>query len=173
LAIALGAQTAAQVGIIAAQKFAAGGKVLSGEKIKGSQNVPTQSNGDNMLAYVRTGEVILNERQQAALGGPGVFASIGVPGFEPAYKNRPYMSIDTAGITNTYTRLRYAGGGLVGSPNNVAGADNTNLENIMQRILIQMQNPIPAIVNKVDIQLKQITDANDQLTRIKQNAILQ
>lgn len=40
-----------------------------------------RSNGDNLLATVKTGEVILNEQQQAKLGGARTFASIGVPGF--------------------------------------------------------------------------------------------
>jgi len=44
-------------------------------------NMPTRSNGDNVLATVKRGEVVLNERQQAALGGAATFRSIGVPGF--------------------------------------------------------------------------------------------
>lgn len=54
--------------------FAKGGKVTGGLPIK-------RSNGDNVLATLRLGEVVLNERQQAALGGASVFRAIGVPGF--------------------------------------------------------------------------------------------
>jgi hypothetical protein len=43
--------------------------------------MPTRSNGDNVLATVKRGEVVLNQRQQSALGGARVFRSIGVPGF--------------------------------------------------------------------------------------------
>lgn len=79
-AIAAGIAGAAQIGIIAAQAFADGGKVLSGEKIRNKPNIRMR-NGDNVLATVRTGEVILNERQQARLGGAKTFRRIGVPGF--------------------------------------------------------------------------------------------
>lgn len=56
--------------------FALGGYV-------GDDNIriPTQPNGDNVLATLKTGEVVLNEAQQRALGGHQTFASIGVPGF--------------------------------------------------------------------------------------------
>lgn len=79
-AIMAGIAGAAQIGIIAAQAFADGGKVLSGEKIRNKPNIRMR-NGDNVLATVRTGEVILNERQQARLGGAKTFRRIGVPGF--------------------------------------------------------------------------------------------
>ncbi len=167
------ATLAVQIAAIAAQKFAGGGKVLSGQKITSPQNVPTQSNGDNVLAYVKRGEVVLNERQQAALGGPGVFASIGVPGFGPSYKTRPYMAIDTVGITDTYTRLRYAAGGIVGrNSTQDSFADTANIEKLLGALLVQAQNQIPVVVQNT-IQLKQITDAEAQQTRIKQNATLQ
>lgn len=75
----------AQVAIIASKpvpEFAKGGKVLSGQKIgAGDGKAIHRPNGDNLLATVRTGEVILNEAQQAALGGAATFARIGVPGF--------------------------------------------------------------------------------------------
>lgn len=56
--------------------FADGGIVRSGFGLP-----ITRSNGDNVLATVKTGEVILNQRQQSALGGASTFRSIGVPGF--------------------------------------------------------------------------------------------
>jgi hypothetical protein len=59
---------------IKSQKFARGGRV------KGS-NIPTQSNGDNVLATVRSGEVVLTEAHQRSLGGANTFRNIGVPGF--------------------------------------------------------------------------------------------
>lgn len=63
-------------------EFATGGKVLSGQLIGSSDGSPIRrANGDNLLATVKTGEVILNEAQQAALGGAATFAAIGVPGF--------------------------------------------------------------------------------------------
>jgi len=84
-AAAIAASTAAQVAVINSQEFAEGGLVrdLSNHNglIGGSPNIKAKPNGDNILATVRTGEVILNKRQQAALGGARTFASIGVPGF--------------------------------------------------------------------------------------------
>ena len=60
--------------------FAKGG--LSGTRIEGHHGIPIQrSNGDNLLATIKTGEVILNERQQAMLGGDRIFRKMGVPGF--------------------------------------------------------------------------------------------
>ncbi|MDV4026127.1 hypothetical protein CMT52_17485 [Elizabethkingia anophelis] len=54
--------------------FADGGLVSDGFEI-------SRSNGDNRLVTVKDGEVILNEDQQAALGGASIFKMIGVPGF--------------------------------------------------------------------------------------------
>lgn len=82
LAISTGAFAAAQTATIAAQPLATGGVVgITGRKVTDRQNIPTQGNGDNVLATVRRGEVVLNQRQQAALGGARTFRSIGVPGF--------------------------------------------------------------------------------------------
>lgn len=68
---------------INAQKFYRGGAVraYSGEKVRGAANAPTQLGGDNIMAYLKAGEVVLNEDQQIALGGAPTFAKIGVPGF--------------------------------------------------------------------------------------------
>lgn len=54
--------------------FATGGKVTGGIPIY-------RSNGDNVLATLKVGEVVLNEKQQQLLGGDAVFRAIGVPGF--------------------------------------------------------------------------------------------
>lgn len=64
------------------QQFAEGGQVLSGQKIERSHGKPiNMANGDNVLASVKVGEVVLNERQQALLGGSDTLRRIGVPGF--------------------------------------------------------------------------------------------
>jgi hypothetical protein len=60
--------------------FANGG--LSGTRIGAGMGIPIRrSNGDNLLATIKTGEVILNKHQQQALGGSRTFKRIGVPGF--------------------------------------------------------------------------------------------
>lgn len=63
--------------------FAEGGLVpLSGQKINPSDGIQSNfSNGDNMIASVKTGEVILNERQQQLLGGEATFSKLGLKGF--------------------------------------------------------------------------------------------
>lgn len=78
--VATGVLAAAQVATIAAQPLATGG-VITGRRVTDSPNVPTQPSGDNVLAVVKRGEVVLNERQQQRLGGYQTFRSIGVPGF--------------------------------------------------------------------------------------------
>lgn len=67
---------AAQIGgaIKKYKGYADGGLISDGYEIQ-------RSNGDNRLITAKTGEVILNERQQALLGGAPVFSAIGVPGF--------------------------------------------------------------------------------------------
>lgn len=76
---------AAQVSAIKQQQFAQGGKVQPEKpgngRIRTRSNIPVQRNGDDVFATVKRGEVILNQRQQRALGGPAIFKKIGVPGF--------------------------------------------------------------------------------------------
>lgn len=85
LSILAGIAGASQIALIANQPtpaFIDGGKVLSGKRIgSGDGRSIRRSNGDNLLATVKTGEVILNEHQQMALGGASTFRKIGVPGF--------------------------------------------------------------------------------------------
>jgi TP901 family phage tail tape measure protein len=66
---------AAQIAIWA-KKYETGGMVAPGNEMPGAPK-----SGDNTLAMVKPGEVILNENQQQALGGYEVFKRIGVPGF--------------------------------------------------------------------------------------------
>jgi hypothetical protein len=64
------------------QQFAEGGQVLSGQKIELSHGRTMNfANGDNMIASVKAGEVILNKHQQQMLGGAETFQRIGVRGF--------------------------------------------------------------------------------------------
>lgn len=63
--------------------YASGGKVgyASGGEVAGNGNIPTQPNGDDTLATLKSGEVVLTKEQQAALGGDKALAKAGVPGF--------------------------------------------------------------------------------------------
>ena len=80
LAIPTAIASAAQIATIAAQPLAEGG-VVTGQRVNQKQNIPTRSNGDNVLAYVKRGEVVLNQRQQSLLGGFPTFRRIGIKGF--------------------------------------------------------------------------------------------
>lgn len=81
-ALALG-RYALNISNIDKQQFAGSGKVkpLYAGRITALPNIPTQPNGDNVLATVKPGEVILNEVHQRMLGGAKTFRAIGVPGF--------------------------------------------------------------------------------------------
>ena len=63
-----------QVAAIKAQKFASGGRITGGARIK------PDSRGDDTLIIAKQGEVILNQRQQLALGSRSLKRA-GVPGF--------------------------------------------------------------------------------------------
>jgi hypothetical protein len=67
--IASGLQSVAKI-----QGFATGGIITDGQPI-------SRRNGDDVLITAKRGEVILNQTQQAMLGGATTFSSIGVPGF--------------------------------------------------------------------------------------------
>ena len=79
-AVGAGVFAAVQTALIAAQPLATGG-MITGRRVTDRQNIPTMGNGDNVLATVRRGEVVLNARQQGLLGGARTFKAIGVPGF--------------------------------------------------------------------------------------------
>lgn len=69
---------------IESASFAGGGVAdhpITGRRITERPNIPTQPGGDNILALVKRGEVVLNQQQQQRLGGAPTFKRIGVPGF--------------------------------------------------------------------------------------------
>ena len=67
----------------AIEGFAEGGaSLVSGRKVLGSDGVPIKrSNGDTRLVTMFPDEVVLNPKQQQALGGPVAMRMAGVPGF--------------------------------------------------------------------------------------------
>jgi hypothetical protein len=79
-AISAGVFAGIQTATIIAQPLAEGG-VVTGQRVNQKQNIPTRSNGDNVLAYVKRGEVVLNQRQQSLLGGSPTFRKLGIKGF--------------------------------------------------------------------------------------------
>ncbi len=87
---ALAVQTLFSIAQIKAQQFAAGGRVKYYDELNGlidvQPNISTTPRGDNVLATLKVGEVVLNEEQQRRLqaitGRPSIFRDINVPGFD-------------------------------------------------------------------------------------------
>ena len=124
-AIAAGVLAAAQTATIIAQPLATGGIVgISGRRVNDRQNMPSRANGDNVLATVRRGEVVLNERQQSALGGARTFRAIGVPGF--------------------------AEGGAIGAPNIAAIRSTSAPGGDIAGLLVQLDAKTDAINARID-----------------------
>lgn len=95
------AEYIAALSLLNRQKFYGGGVVkperLTDGLIKAAPNVAPTPQGDNVLAYVKPGEVILNERQQRLLGGAATFAAVGVPGFGASVRPPVFKSYTLAG----------------------------------------------------------------------------
>lgn len=93
----------AQLAIIQSQEFAEGGiaKRLKNGLIRERQNAPRTAKGDTVLAYVRPGEMMLNEGQQAAIAGMAghdIFERAGVPG--ASRFNIPVPQFASGGVAN-------------------------------------------------------------------------
>ena len=104
-AAAAGIAGATQTAVIAAQPLAEGG--LVGSSVTGERIRPLR-NGDNVLTTLRTGEVVLNTRQQSLLGGSSTFRRIGVPGFQSGGVvgspiNAPQIRLDNRGDLSDLT----------------------------------------------------------------------
>jgi hypothetical protein len=129
-AIAVGIAGAAQTAIIAAQPLARGGVVGKGDeivqfanggKVTSRGNIKPLSNGDNVLATLKTGEVVLNQDQQRRIG---------------------YSTLKAARIPN------FAMGGVVGAPSaflqdslNRAGEEQNRFK-VMQDLVLETQGRI-------------------------------
>ena len=110
-AIPTGIAAAAQIATIAAQPLAEGG-VVTGQRVNQKQNIPTRSNGDNVLAYVKRGEVVLNQRQQSLLGGSPTFRKLGIKGFAEGGMvppiNPPIQGLGLQGNMNEFLQVMEA-----------------------------------------------------------------
>ena len=126
----IGALGAIQTGIIAAQPLAKGGVVgkgneivqfADGGRVTSRGNIKPLSNGDNVLATLKTGEVVLNQDQQRRIG---------------------YSTLKAARIPN------FAMGGVVGAPSaflqdslNRAGEEQNRFK-VMQDLVLETQRRI-------------------------------
>jgi hypothetical protein len=110
-AIAAGVFAGIQTATIVAQPLAEGG-VVTGQRVNQKQNIPTRSNGDNVLAYVKRGEVVLNQRQQSLLGGSPTFRRLGIKGFAEGGMvppiNPPIQGMGLQGNMNEFLQVMEA-----------------------------------------------------------------
>ena len=146
LSIVAGVSGAAATATIAAQPLATGGVVgelgkdiiqfNNGGKVTNKGNIKPLSNGDNVLATLKTGEVVLNKKQQARIGGAKVLKAAGVPNF--------------------------AEGGLVGSPTSLI-QKTTSLESENKSILSRLEQGITSTNERIDrIQILWTSETQDQ-----------
>jgi myosin heavy subunit len=126
----IGALGAIQTGIIAAQPLAKGGVVgkgseivqfADGGRVTSRGNIKPLSNGDNVLATLKTGEVVLNQDQQRRIG---------------------YSTLKAARIPN------FALGGVVGAPSGFLQdslnkvSEEQNRFKVMQDLVLETQGRI-------------------------------
>lgn len=130
-ALIAGIAGAAQTAVIAAQPLAKGGVVGKGDEIvqfanggrvTSKGNIKPLSNGDNVLATLKTGEIVLNESQQRRIG---------------------YATLKKAQIPN------FAEGGLVGAPSTLITNANNTIANEQMRVNL-MDEMISATNNRID-----------------------
>ena len=131
MAVLAGIAGAAQTAVIAAQPLAKGGVVGKGDdivqfanggKVTSRGNIKPLSNGDNVLATLKTGEIVLNESQQRRIG---------------------YNTLKKAQIPN------FATGGFVGSPTSLITSSNNSLASEQMRVNL-MDEMINATNNRID-----------------------
>jgi hypothetical protein len=122
---------AAQTAVIAAQPLANGGVVGKGDdivqfanggRVTSRGNIKPLSNGDNVLATLKTGEIVLNESQQRRIG---------------------YSTLKKAQIPN------FANGGLVGAPTSLITNANNTLATEQMRVNL-MDEMVKATNQRID-----------------------
>jgi tape measure domain-containing protein len=139
-AIATTVRAGIAISKVNAQQFFRGGKIrtVSGELIDMQPNIPAQAGGDNVLIAAKPGEVVLNKDQQNALGGPEVFKSIGVPGF------------NTGGVILPRTIPNI-------SPNVISGRAASSGESRIDQLMMAVETMVaavagvPAAISNMDI----------------------
>lgn len=130
--IAAGIAGAIQTAMIAAQPLATGGVVgkpgtdivqfAGGGKVTSRGNIKPLSNGDNVLATLKTGEVVLNQQQQNRIG---------------------YQTLKKARIPG------FANGGMVGAPTTLIQSSNAMIsEGMLQNQMLQ--DAVMSANNRID-----------------------
>jgi hypothetical protein len=130
-AVLAGITGGAQTAVIAAQPLAKGGVVGKGDdivqfanggRVTSRGNIKPLSNGDNVLATLKTGEIVLNESQQRRIG---------------------YASLKRAQIPN------FANGGLVGAPTSLISNANNSIASEQMRVNL-MDEMVKATNQRID-----------------------
>ena len=144
LSVLAGISGAAATATIAAQPLAKGGVVgqsdeivqfANGGKVTSKGNIKPLSNGDNVLATLKTGEVVLNKGQQRKVG---------------------YKALKAAGIPN------FANGGLVGAPTSIIQTANEDSA-LAKRNLELLQEGIVATNARFDrLQVQWTANTEDE-----------
>jgi hypothetical protein len=130
-AVLAGITGGAQTAVIAAQPLAKGGVVGKGDdivqfanggRVTSRGNIKPLSNGDNVLATLKTGEIVLNQSQQRRIG---------------------YSTLKKAQIPN------FANGGLVGAPTSLISNANNTIASEQMRVNL-MDEMVKATNQRID-----------------------
>jgi TP901 family phage tail tape measure protein len=159
IAIAI-ATTAAQIATIASTKYALGGKTKgpshaenglpvinprTGQKVaelEGDEGILKKSAMQSKQAYTVTGTPSeIASTLNTKYGGVSWDRTVPL---KPAYKTRPYQSINYNTITKTFTKLKYAEGGVFSGSNNTGGSNGSE----------QAVQTDPALLTLLDSQQK-------------------
>lgn len=157
------ARSARSVSKVKSASFWRGGMVpynmvLSGQRVNLAPNVPTQPGGDNVLAFLKPGEVVLNQQQQEYFGGPKAFQSAGVPGF-----NNGGLVTDNT----TPTRRTDLDFGNPGASNDQLQQFNKTMNNLNSTMGALMQHRPQAFVSLTDL-----NDRSDELAEIRERSAM-
>jgi hypothetical protein len=153
-AIALAAYANNIKAINSVKAFAGGGKITA------SPNIPTQPNGDNILATVKVGEVILNENQQRRIGGASVLRRIGVPGFADG------------GLIQPIGGTSLMGSSLV-APRNASSFMKTGSSDDIKNLMVMVENVTVSVNNitshvktlKVQVVASEVQATNEKIKK--------
>lgn len=134
---------AIQLAVIKKQEFAGGGRVkkLGSGIINEQPNHPRTAKGDNVLALVKSGEMILNEDQQRrleAITGTGIYSRIGVPLHGVTSKLVPQFA--NGGFANDFTpqiALPQVGGGQAIVVQTVAEISDAQMDMLAAKVAAQ------------------------------------
>lgn len=146
----------AQRASIQNQEFAKGGQVqpAGNGRVRTSPNIRRKPNGDNVVATLKVGEVVLNEEQQRRLGGARTFRRIGVPGFAVGGQVRPQLGTDLP--VPTFNSGFYS-----------SGVNQNSMEserlNKLESVSANLMNAIAAEASKtVVVSSRRITESQDR-----------